>query len=146
MLLISISPSSLLFYKRSDCVTHCTRVWMPLPLSPKTLNSPISHGYGIRVLQSNSLSKPKPKPCWLTHFPLNRTFACTSSTRGLEITVPRPSLHSNSNLKHVDVATLSNLCVDIVLNVPRLPPPSPLLRKAFMDQLAQSPPDKVCVL
>lgn len=56
--------------------------------------------------------------------------------------MPRPSLHSNSNLKHVDVATLSNLCVDIVLNVPRLPPPSPLLRKAFMDQLAQSPPDK----
>ncbi|XP_020233327.1 fructokinase-1 [Cajanus cajan] len=105
---------------------------MPL----KTLKSPIPHhhGYGYGP------SKPKPKPGF-TLFPLNRTFVCC---RGLEIAVPRPSFHSNvgPNSKHVDVATLSNLCVDIVLNVPQLPPPSPLQRKAFMDRLAQSPPDK----
>ncbi|KAK9015536.1 hypothetical protein V6N11_006639 [Hibiscus sabdariffa] len=45
-------------------------------------------------------------------------------------------------VKTVDVATLGNLCVDIVLNVPKLPPPSPDARKAFMEQLSSSPPDK----
>ncbi|GAA0140239.1 hypothetical protein LIER_01623 [Lithospermum erythrorhizon] len=44
--------------------------------------------------------------------------------------------------KSVDVATLGNLCVDIVLNVPKLPPTSLIQRKAYMDQLAKSPPDK----
>ncbi|XVF21642.1 hypothetical protein REPUB_Repub12eG0108100 [Reevesia pubescens] len=45
-------------------------------------------------------------------------------------------------VKTVDVATLGNLCVDIILNVPKLPPPSKDARKAFMDQLSSSPPDK----
>ncbi|KAG4976738.1 5-dehydro-2-deoxygluconokinase 1 [Glycine soja] len=90
-----------------------------------------------------SISKPKQKPIWPTLLPLNRAFGC----RSLEIAVPSPSSSLPSNVgpnswKHVDVATLSNLCVDIVLNVPQLPPPSPLQRKAFMDRLAQSPPDK----
>ncbi|KAH1227431.1 Fructokinase-1 [Glycine max] len=106
---------------------------MPLSVPPKALNSPIHHTHGPSF---SSISKPKPKPNGLTLLPLNRAF------RGLEISVPSPSsLHSNV-AKHVDVATLSNLCVDIVLNVPQLPPPSPLQRKAFMDRLAQSPPDK----
>ncbi|KAG5002797.1 hypothetical protein GLYMA_10G034000v4 [Glycine max] len=106
---------------------------MPLSVPPKALNSPIHHPHGPSF---SSISKPKPKPNGLTLLPLNRAF------RGLEISVPSPSsLHSNV-AKHVDVATLSNLCVDIVLNVPQLPPPSPLQRKAFMDRLAQSPPDK----
>lgn len=46
-------------------------------------------------------------------------------------------------LKDVDLATLGNLCVDIVLNVPRLPPANKEERKAYMDHLAASPPDKV---
>lgn len=46
--------------------------------------------------------------------------------------------------KEFDVATLGNLCVDIVLNVPELPPNSREERKAYMDELSQSPPDKVC--
>ena len=110
---------------------------MPLSVPPKALNSPIHHPHGPSF---SSISKPKPKPNGLTLLPLNRAF------RGLEISVPSPSsLHSNV-AKHVDVATLSNLCVDIVLNVPQLPPPSPLQRKAFMDRLAQAPPDKVLSL
>ncbi|WOH01744.1 hypothetical protein DCAR_0521129 [Daucus carota subsp. sativus] len=44
--------------------------------------------------------------------------------------------------KEFDVATLGNLCVDIVLNVPELPPNSREERKAYMDELSQSPPDK----
>lgn len=46
--------------------------------------------------------------------------------------------------KVFDVATLGNLCVDIVLNVPKLPPNSREGRKAYMDELSKSPPDKVC--
>ncbi|KAK4560280.1 hypothetical protein RGQ29_009169 [Quercus rubra] len=44
--------------------------------------------------------------------------------------------------KEIDVATLGNLCVDIVLNVPELPPNDPALRKLYMDRLSASPPDK----
>ncbi|KAK5811116.1 uncharacterized protein LOC108467813 [Gossypium arboreum] len=60
---------------------------------------------------------------------------------------PSCSFHSSNAtkpaaVKTVDVATLGNLCVDIVLNVPKLPPPSPDSRKAFMEQLSSSPPDK----
>ncbi|KAG7531611.1 Ribokinase-like [Arabidopsis suecica] len=44
--------------------------------------------------------------------------------------------------KPIDVATLGNLCVDIVLSVHELPPPSREERKALMDELSLSPPDK----
>ncbi|KAK3193613.1 hypothetical protein Dsin_024923 [Dipteronia sinensis] len=58
---------------------------------------------------------------------------------------PNGTLHDckfrTTALKNIDVATLGNLCVDIVLNVPQLPPPSPPARKAYMDHLAASPPD-----
>lgn len=46
-------------------------------------------------------------------------------------------------VKEIDVATLGNLCVDIVLSVPKLPPKPLDERKAFMDELSKSPPDKV---
>lgn len=46
-------------------------------------------------------------------------------------------------VKDVDVATLGNLCVDIVLNVPNLPPASFEERKDYMERLSKSPPDKV---
>lgn len=42
----------------------------------------------------------------------------------------------------MDVATLGNLCVDIVLGVPKLPPRNPHDRKDFMDRLSASAPDK----
>lgn len=48
--------------------------------------------------------------------------------------------------KPIDVATLGNLCVDIVLSVQELPPQSRGERKALMDELSLSPPDKVCVV
>ncbi|KAA3471215.1 5-dehydro-2-deoxygluconokinase [Gossypium australe] len=72
------------------------------------------------------------------------------SCRGLHTPLlnhPSSSFHSSNAtipaaFKTVDVATLGNLCVDIVLNVPKLPPPSPDSRKAFMEQLSSSPPDE----
>ncbi|KAF5482353.1 hypothetical protein F2P56_002929 [Juglans regia] len=45
-------------------------------------------------------------------------------------------------VKDIDVATLGNLCVDIVLSVPKLPPKNLHDRKAYMDRLSASPPDK----
>ena len=45
-------------------------------------------------------------------------------------------------LKSVDVTTLENLYVDLVLNVPELPPASFLDRKAYIEWLRASPPDK----
>ncbi|XP_077239221.1 pfkB-like carbohydrate kinase family protein isoform X2 [Tasmannia lanceolata] len=44
--------------------------------------------------------------------------------------------------KVADVATLGNLCVDIVLNVPCLPPASVEERQAYMENLSASHPDK----
>ncbi|XP_021770225.1 fructokinase-1-like [Chenopodium quinoa] len=48
----------------------------------------------------------------------------------------------NVDVKDVDIATLGNLCVDIVLNIPQLPPKPLSERKAYMDSLSSSPPDK----
>ncbi|EPS65496.1 hypothetical protein M569_09279 [Genlisea aurea] len=44
--------------------------------------------------------------------------------------------------KDIDVATLGNLCVDVVLNVSALPPESVDERKAYLEELSKSPPDK----
>lgn len=73
------------------------------------------------------------------------------SSKSAKFYVPRCtySVAQEERLKSVgvdkvfDVATLGNLCVDIVLNVPKLPPNSREERKAFMDELSKSPPDKV---
>jgi hypothetical protein len=44
----------------------------------------------------------------------------------------------------IDVTTLGNLCVDIVLNVNVLPPSSTPEKLSYMKDLASSPPDEVC--
>ncbi|KAK9146438.1 hypothetical protein Sjap_006341 [Stephania japonica] len=49
-------------------------------------------------------------------------------------------------LKDADIATLGNLCVDVVLSVPRLPPPSLEERRAYMEELSASRPDEVGLL
>ncbi|RWW89180.1 hypothetical protein BHE74_00001855 [Ensete ventricosum] len=49
----------------------------------------------------------------------------------------------NGVQKNVDIATLGNLCVDVVLDVPSLPPASTAEHRAYMERLAASPPDKV---
>ncbi|XP_015891400.3 fructokinase-1 [Ziziphus jujuba] len=91
--------------------------------------------------------------------PVCRAHSIFNRANGVEISVPKHGPNSNSNsssfkgsvqdwtsrspvLKNVDVATLGNLCVDIVLKVPKLPPAKLEDRKAYMDRLAASPPDK----
>ncbi|KAK3036851.1 hypothetical protein RJ639_031469, partial [Escallonia herrerae] len=67
------------------------------------------------------------------------TFSNTKGSKGVQV------LRTSSGggaAKEYDVATLGNLCVDVVLNVPDLPPPSRQERKAYMDELSKSPPDK----
>ncbi|KAI3678847.1 hypothetical protein L6452_38151 [Arctium lappa] len=64
---------------------------------------------------------------------------------GVEVSVSehrRRSSYKFSGEKEFDVATLGNLCVDVVLNVPNLPPSSFDERKDYMEQLSKSPPDK----
>lgn len=50
---------------------------------------------------------------------------------------------NGGRFKNTDVVTLGNLCVDIVLNVPSLPPPSREGRQEYFNRLSASPPDKV---
>ncbi|KAL0459439.1 UNVERIFIED_CONTAM: hypothetical protein Slati_0571100 [Sesamum latifolium] len=74
--------------------------------------------------------------------------------RGIEIPFPKPRLNSarqwvgeDERIKPVVVkeivATIGNLCVDVVLSVPKLPPKPLDERKAYMEELAKSPPDKI---
>ncbi|KAL6516158.1 hypothetical protein OROGR_019463 [Orobanche gracilis] len=76
--------------------------------------------------------------------------------RGIEFPVPKQRLNSltfgngsveddrskSVGIKDIDVATIGNLCVDIVLNVPELPPKPLDERKTYIEELSKSPPDK----
>lgn len=97
-----------------------------------TLSSPIS--------PHNALQNPRPA--------IRRRFTALNC-KGIQLSVPSHCYTAGGDctsggvaLKSVDVATLGNLCVDLVLNVPELPPASFLDRKAYMERLAASPPDK----
>ena len=83
----------------------------------------------------------------------SRPFAALNC-KGVRLTIPSHCYPARGDhttggpavaLKTADVATLGNLCVDLVLNVPELPPASFLQRKAYMERLAASPPDKVSI-
>ncbi|KAG2554560.1 2-dehydro-3-deoxygluconokinase-like [Panicum virgatum] len=54
----------------------------------------------------------------------------------------RPPHGAGEGGKEADLATLGNLCVDVVLSVPQLPPAPWEERKAYMERLAASPPDQ----
>ncbi|KAJ4968495.1 hypothetical protein NE237_015196 [Protea cynaroides] len=78
------------------------------------------------------------------------------NSKGLQVSFPKNRFYSLSFTdnrgddvrsrgvitKEADVITLGNLCVDVVLNVPSLPPPSLEERRAYMEQLSASQPDK----
>eukprot|EP00250_Pteridium_aquilinum_P016743 c23270_g1_i1 orf=701-2221(+) len=50
--------------------------------------------------------------------------------------------HNEQRRRSIDVTTFGNLCVDIVLNVPTLPPDSFEEKLAYMKNLAKSSPDE----
>ncbi|XP_051142321.1 fructokinase-1-like [Andrographis paniculata] len=119
------------------------------------------HNHVSLSLQSNralfspyldALQNPRFSP--KTRFQTRPVFKCC----GIQTHVP-PQLCRNSinyangslegdrgiisvGVKDFDVATLGNLCVDIVLNVPKLPPKRFDERRAYLEELAKSPPDK----
>ncbi|KAM5563561.1 fructokinase-1 [Rosa sericea] len=111
-----------------------------------TLKTPIP--YHVPSLKSNSIFPQNPRLTQphLIFPPIHHRPHSSVVTKGLGISTPgalNGSLHSkNLAVKDIDVATLGNLCVDIVLNVPQLPPPDADRRKAYMDRLSASPPDK----
>lgn len=121
-----------------------------MPLLLITLKSPLLyHGTSMYPIlpQTRTLAHPISPP-------IPR---CVLSCKGVGIQVSSPKRGSGSangvvqqdwklrgvGFKDVDVATLGNLCVDIVLSVPQLPPKNLQDRKAYMDRLSASPPDKV---
>lgn len=85
----------------------------------------------------------------------NRRYSILRCRGGVETPLPKQRLNFPSGSldgesprnvgagKEIDVATLGNLCVDIVLDVPELPPKPLDQRKAFLAELSKSPPDKV---
>ncbi|XP_027095488.2 fructokinase-1 [Coffea arabica] len=76
--------------------------------------------------------------------PLNSLSFCNSNNASsFDVDVDDDErLRNVGVIKEIDVATLGNLCVDIVLNVPRLPPKPLDQRKAYLDDVSKSPPDK----
>lgn len=52
------------------------------------------------------------------------------------------SVERDVRRRSADVATLGNLCVDVVLSVPSLPPAEKKERMKYMEKLSASPPDK----
>lgn len=111
---------------------------LPLPSTTKTLNFP-SPFYLHHVSSFQSKSKPK----FQFHPIISLNLACKGLTLAVSSSSPPDTKLRSVGSKNIDVATMGNLCLDIVLNVPQLPPLSVHERKAFMDRLASSPPPKV---
>ncbi|KAK4273068.1 hypothetical protein QN277_021537 [Acacia crassicarpa] len=119
-----------------------------MPLHPPALKSSIpNHGLSLILTcrRNPSLIFPFTRPHSVfarngVKIPLLKLFSASIAA------VPYAAENNwklrSSGIKDNDVATLGNLCVDIVLNVPQLPPPSAEERKAFMKQISASPPDK----
>ncbi|KAG6724220.1 hypothetical protein I3842_03G247900 [Carya illinoinensis] len=120
-----------------------------MPIHLLTLKTPVPY-HGPSLLP---ISPQSPR---LAHPIIPPTPRSVLSCRGVAIQVSPPEHGSGSKngvvqqdwklrgvgVKDIDVATLGNLCVDIVLSVPKLPPKNLHDRKAYMDRLSASPPDK----
>ncbi|KAL5068121.1 hypothetical protein RYX36_019008 [Vicia faba] len=113
---------------------------LPLPSTTKTLNSPSPFHLHNHHHVSSFQSKSKPK--FQFHPILSLNLACKGLTLAVSSSSPPETKLRSVGSKNIDVATMGNLCLDIVLNVPQLPPLSVHERKAFMERLASSPPPK----
>ncbi|KAI3449733.1 hypothetical protein Pfo_006398 [Paulownia fortunei] len=113
----------------------------------------LKSNYALFSSYPNTLQNPRLSPSVAKR---NFYYYSVLKCRGIEIPVPKKCLNSLSfangsvederiksvGVKEIDVATIGNLCVDIVLNVPKLPPKPLDERKAYMEELSKSPPDK----
>ncbi|KAJ0974033.1 hypothetical protein J5N97_015998 [Dioscorea zingiberensis] len=115
----------------------------------------------LQTLKPQIHGVPKPFiPCKqraLLHLQSWRSVPATKNRGGLQSTVAggrsrvdgfggeygEVSRRKGAIVKDVDMTTLGNLCVDIVLDVPSLPPAPRDERLAYMERLEASPPDKI---
>ncbi|KQK23488.1 uncharacterized protein LOC100834138 [Brachypodium distachyon] len=104
----------------------------------------------LQTLNPASVSRaPLPRrhpPLSFPHLPPRRR---TAGPRAIAVAVSgavnearRRPPHGGGDGKETDLATLGNLCVDVVLSVPCLPPAPRDEREAYMESLAASPPDQ----
>ncbi|KAI3806044.1 hypothetical protein L1987_21935 [Smallanthus sonchifolius] len=109
--------------------------------------------YGLRCpfpsfIKNPRLTIPHLKPNYATHrnhVVMASHIPISCSSNGVDVSVSDHRRIFPFNFpgeKEFDVATLGNLCVDVVLNVPNLPPSAFDERKSYMEQLSKSPPDK----
>ena len=120
--------------------------WMPIHLITTTfVKYPFHYHDGAEIVP-----RQNPRPRRSIFPPIPGFIKC----KGIQVCPAKRESSSNGVVgvgdwkskekeKEIDVATLGNLCVDIVLNVPELPPKNPAHRKPYMDRLSASPPDKV---
>ncbi|KAJ4767524.1 5-dehydro-2-deoxygluconokinase 1 [Rhynchospora pubera] len=105
----------------------------------------------VKTLINLPFTNPNPSSSHGTplQLPPPRRAALLRPIAGLRLSGVGATLNGNYEVskksvlhKGADLATLGNLCVDIVLNVPCLPPANRDERKEYMENLASSPPDK----
>jgi hypothetical protein len=106
-----------------------------VPLSPEVVNS-------SRRRRSRRIWQVLPRLKLLPSPPITVTATSLSPAFPNECAEKGKKTKWSSN-KTVDVTTLGNLCVDIVLNVPQLPPASVEEKFTYMKRLVAAPPDEV---
>jgi hypothetical protein len=119
----------------------------------QTLN-PYRHAAAVSPVPSPVPHRGHPPPHAVLHLPPRRRLAggaarplaVAAAVSGAVNEARRrgvPQEGGEDGRKDTDLATLGNLCVDVVLSVPQLPPAQQEERKAYMERLAASPPDQV---
>lgn len=127
----------------------------PSPMALQTLN-PHRHAAAASPAPSPVPRRGHPPPQPLLHLlPRRRLAGGAARPRAVAAAVSgavnearrrgAPQEAGEDGRKDTDLATLGNLCVDVVLSVPQLPPAPREERKAYMERLAASPPDQVLV-
>ncbi|KAF4358111.1 hypothetical protein F8388_009394 [Cannabis sativa] len=111
----------------------------PTPFHPKPPFSTLSPSHCSFFTSSPNFTLQTPL---LQVHSLNPNSTSATSLNGSTSLLQHTNPKNGVALKAVDVSTLGNLCVDVVLNVPTLPPSNKEDRKAYMDSLAASAPDK----
>ncbi|ONL93968.1 pfkB-like carbohydrate kinase family protein [Zea mays] len=118
----------------------------------QTLN-PYRHAAAVSPVPSPVPHRGHPPPHAVLHLPPRRRLAggaarplaVAAAVSGAVNEARRrgvPQEGGEDGRKDTDLATLGNLCVDVVLSVPQLPPAQQEERKAYMERLAASPPDQ----
>lgn len=100
-------------------------------------------GY-ITCFSQNGTVNGKSVRSWPTLLSLTNENTVLSDGSFKQNPLSHPAAGNNEQkMRNIDVTTFGNLCVDIVLNVPTLPPASVEEKLEYMKNLARSSPDEV---